>query len=204
MTAHSLTAEIRDNAKARALREQGRVPAVVYGTDTENMALSVDAKDLAKIARTGRTEMFNLKVEGASDLSVIIKDYQKKAGVLSHVDFLQISANKPLRVHVHIDFQGTAEGTKVGGVIQHQLTELEVEALPAKLPSSIEADVSALNMGDKLHASEIKMPEGVTLITPEDVLVASVIAPRAAVEADGEEETTETETAAPSAEADKE
>ncbi|MWV45414.1 50S ribosomal protein L25 [Paenibacillus sp. HJL G12] len=190
MSSHSLTAERRSDTKhssLRSLREKGRIPAVVYGTQTENIPLSVDAKELAKIARTGRTEMFKLKVEGSSDLNVIIKDFQKKGGEWSHVDFLQISANKRLKVRVPIEFHGTALGTKSGGVLQHQETELEVEALPANLPASIEVDISHLNMGDKLVAADIKLPEGVTLVASPEELIASVTAPRAVLEAEGEE-----------------
>ncbi|MCJ8011630.1 50S ribosomal protein L25 [Paenibacillus sp. KQZ6P-2] len=200
MSSHSLTAERRSDNKhssLRSLRESGRIPAVVYGSQTGNIPISVDAKELAKVARTGRTEMFKLKVEGSPDLNVIIKDFQKKAGVWSHVDFLQISANKPLRVRVPIEFHGTAEGTKAGGVLQHQETQLEVEGLPAKLPASIEVDVSHLNMGDKLVAADIKLPEGVTLIASPEELIASVTASRAVLEAEDEE--TSEEGAAPEA-----
>ncbi|WP_136606660.1 50S ribosomal protein L25 [Paenibacillus dokdonensis] len=207
MSSHSLTAERRNDNKhssLRNLRESGRIPAVVYGSQTENIPLSVDAKELVKIARTGRTEMFKLKVEGSSDLNVIIKDFQKKGGVWSHVDFLQISANKPLKVRVPIEFHGTAEGTKSGGVIQHLETELEVEALPANLPASIEVDVSHLNMGDKLVASEIKLPEGVTLIASPEELIAHVTAPRAVLEAQGDEGTEEEAAPEASAEESKE
>ncbi|MGN7357886.1 50S ribosomal protein L25 [Paenibacillus sp. SAF-054] len=200
MSSHSLTAERRTDTKhssLRSIRESGRIPAVVYGSQTESIPLSVDAKELAKVARTGRTEMFKLQVEGSSDFNVIIKDFQKKGGAWSHVDFLQISANKPLKVRVPIEFQGTPEGTKSGGIIQHLETELEVEALPANLPSSIEVDVSHLNMGDKLVAADIKLPEGVTLTASPEELVAHVIAPRAVAEAEGE--TTSEEEAAPEA-----
>lgn len=187
----TLTAEPRKDTKhssLRKLRESGRIPAVVYGSQTESIPLSVDVKELMKVARTGRTEMFTLKVEGSSDFNVIIKDFQKKSGAVGHVDFLQISANKRLKVRVPIEFLGTAEGTKAGGVLQHQETELEVEALPANLPASIQVDISHLNMGDKLVAGDIKLPEGVTLVASPEELIASVTAPRAVLQAENEAE----------------
>ena len=138
---------------------------------------------MMKLARTGRTEMFKLHLEGMKDLSVVIKDSQKKDGQWSHIDFLQISESEPLRVNIPIDFQGTAIGSKSGGVVQHLVTELEVEGLPSKLPSTIEIDVSHLEMGDKLMASEVKLPKGITLISSgEDLLLVAVTAPRAVVE----------------------
>ncbi|MCM2999804.1 50S ribosomal protein L25 [Paenibacillus cellulositrophicus] len=191
MTSHSLTAERRTDTKhssLRSLRQSGRIPAVVYGTQTESMPVSVDAKELAKVARTGRSEVFKLKVEGSSDLDVIIKDYQRKAGEWMHVDFMHISANKPIKVRVPIDFQGTAAGTKVGGVLQHQETELEVEALPANLPSAITVDVSHMEIGDKLVAGDIQLPSGVTLVASPEELVASVTASRMATEAQAADE----------------
>ncbi|BFH61302.1 50S ribosomal protein L25 [Paenibacillus azoreducens] len=191
MSSHSLTAEQRNDtnhSSLRRLREKGRIPAVVYGSQTDSIPISVDAKELMKVARTGRTEMFKLKVEGSSDLNVIIKDFQKKGGEWSHVDFLHISADKPLRVRIPIEFLGTAEGTKAGGVLQHQETELEVEGLPAKLPTSIEADISHMKMGDKLVAGDIRLPEGVKLIASPEEVIATVTASRAAVETEAESE----------------
>lgn len=95
-----------------------------------------------------------------------------------HADFLKISKNKPLRVRVSIDYQGTPVGTKTGGILQIQETEVEVEGLPADLPSTLEVDVSALDVGDKLSASDLKLPKGVTLHVPEEELLASIIVPR--------------------------
>ncbi|MDR0270249.1 50S ribosomal protein L25 [Paenibacillus sp.] len=195
MSSQTLTAERRSETKhsdLRKLRESGRIPAVVYGFQADNIPLSVNAKELMKVARTGRTEMFQLKVEGTSDFNVIIKDFQKKSGFVTHVDFLQISANKPLKVRVPIEFHGIAEGTKAGGVLQHLEKELEVEALPANLPASIQVDISHLNMGDKLVASDVKLPEGVTLVASPVEVIATVTASRAAVE---------TETATPAEDA---
>lgn len=191
MTSHSITAEKRtekqSSSSLRNLRANGRIPAVVYGLNSESLSVDVDYKDMMKLARTGRSEMFKLHVEGMKDLSVIIKDFQKKDGKWSHVDFLQISESQPLRVSIPIDYQGTAVGTEAGGVVQHLVTELEVEGLPAELPSTIEIDISHLAMGDKLMASEVKLPKGITLVsTGEDHLLVSVTAPRAVIEEDAE------------------
>ena len=190
MTTNSITAEARTETKRSAnqsLRRRGRIPGVVYGSQTESIAVHVDEKELARIARTGRSEMFKLQLEGNKDLSVIIKDFQKQKGIVSHVDFLQISENKTLRVRVPIDYQGAAAGSKEGGVVQNLVLDLEVEALPANLPSTIEVDISNLQIGDKLSASEVKLPEKVTLISPEDELLVTVSAPRTAEAAETEE-----------------
>ncbi|WP_059051923.1 50S ribosomal protein L25 [Paenibacillus senegalimassiliensis] len=155
----------------RELRQNGRVPAVVYGGESENLAVHVDVKQLVKVARTGRSEFFDLKVEGGQTLPVLIKDLQQRRGEIIHADFQQVSKNKPIRVKVPLSFTGTAQGTKVGGILQFQATELDVEGLPGVLPASLEIDITALDVGDKLTASEVELPKGIILhAQPEEVL----------------------------------
>ncbi|MHA0855653.1 50S ribosomal protein L25 [Paenibacillus sp. CMAA1364] len=190
MTLLELTAERRlENASPSVisnLRASGRVPAIVYGLNKEAISVHVEGKELMRVARTGRSEMFKLHVEGMKDLAVIIKDYQKKFDKWTHVDFLRISETEPLRIAISIDFIGIAAGSKFGGVVQNLVTELEVEGLPADLPSTIDIDISKLEIGDKLMASDVKLPKGITLVpTSEDLLLALVAAPRVAIE--GEE-----------------
>lgn len=155
----------------RELRQNGRVPAVVYGGESENLAVHVDVKQLVKVARTGRSEFFDLKVEGGQTLPVLIKDLQQRRGEIIHADFQQVSKNKRIRVKVPLSFTGTAQGTKVGGILQFQATELDVEGLPGVLPASLEIDITALDVGDKLTASEVELPKGIILhAQPEEVL----------------------------------
>lgn len=185
---NQLTAEPRTGTKRselRKLRLNGRIPAVVYGSDMEGTPVSVDAKEFKKVIRTGRTEMLDLVLEGGSKVPVLIKDYQERDGQWLHADFLKVSKNKPIRVRVTIDYQGTAAGTKTGGILQVQETELEIEALPDDLPSVIEADISGMEVGDKLTAGDIKLPDKVALISPPEELLASIVIPRA-VEAENE------------------
>ncbi|WP_025716295.1 50S ribosomal protein L25 [Paenibacillus sp. 1-18] len=178
-----LTAQPRTEKKGsaiRGLRSKGRIPAVVYGSELEGIPVHVDAKEFNRVVRTGRSEVFNLTIEGKETIPVIIKDYQQRDNHWLHADFLKISKNKPLRVRVSIDYQGTPAGTKKGGILQVQETEVEVEGLPADLPSTIEVDVSALEVGDKVSASDLKLPKGVTLHVPGEELLASIIVSRAA------------------------
>jgi len=185
----------KKGAALRLLRQGGRIPAVVYGPGIEGIAIHVDEKEMLKVARTGRSEMFNLELEGGKKVPVLIKDQQERNGRLLHVDFLQISKNKPISVSIPLDFQGTAAGSKAGGVFQSQEVQLEVEGLPADLPSSIEVDVSGLEIGDRLTASDITLAKGLKLVTPADSIIASVMPPQASIE----EETTSEEADAESA-----
>ncbi|MNK30539.1 General stress protein CTC [compost metagenome] len=192
------------NSSLRQLREKGRIPGVVYGSQIGNISLHVDAKDLLKVARTGRSEFFELSIADGESFPALIKDVQQRGGKVVHVDFQHVSKNKPIRVKVPIHYIGTPEGTKAGGILQTQETELEVEGLPDSLPAGIDIDVTGLGTGDKLTAAEVKLPAGVTLITSEDALLASIVLPRAALEAsdEGADAAAEGEGAAETAEAD--
>ncbi|ANS75409.1 50S ribosomal protein L25 [Paenibacillus yonginensis] len=172
----------------RQLRQSGRVPGVIYGSQIESQQLSVDEKELLKVARTGRTEFFQLKLEGGETLPALIKDIQKAKGQVAHVDFQHVSRNKPIRVSIPVHYHGTATGTKEGGILQTLITELEVEGLPDDLPTGIEVDVTNLGVGDKLTLAEVSMPQGITLHVPEDTLLASIVVPRGA-DVDEEAET---------------
>lgn len=168
------------NSSLRKLREVGRVPGVVYGSQIGSVSLHVDAKELLKVARTGRSEFFQLSITDGESFPALIKDVQQRGGKVVHVDFQHVSKNKPIRVKVPLHYTGTAEGTKTGGILQVQETELEVEGLPDSLPAGLDIDVTGLGAGDKLTASEVKLPEGVTLISSEESLLASIVLPRAA------------------------
>lgn len=191
-----LNAEIRNDftrASRRRIRQDGGLPAVVYGSDSESIPVSVNLKETAKLFHTGRSEVFDLKIKGSDSVPVLIKDVQKRDGKVVHVDFLHISMNKTVRVTIALDYQGTAKGTKTGGILQIQETEVEVEGLPGNLPSTIELDVSELDVGDKLTVADIKLPKGITLCASSEEVLASVIIPRAvAAETDtSDEESTE-------------
>ncbi|MBM6997049.1 50S ribosomal protein L25 [Paenibacillus sp. DXFW5] len=164
----------------RQLRQQGRVPAVVYGAESGNLAVHVDVKELVKVVRTGRSEFFDLKVEGGQTIPALIKEVQQQQGRILHVDFQQVSKNKPIRVKIPLHYTGTAAGTQVGGVLQIQATELEVEGLPDVLPASLDIDITSLDAGDKLMAGDVKMPAGVTMHAQPEELLASIVLPRVA------------------------
>ncbi|WP_223068560.1 50S ribosomal protein L25 [Paenibacillus caui] len=184
-SAHNVTlkAETRmdlSGAALHKLRESGRVPGVVYGSQIESQPVHVDEKELIKVSRTGRSEFFQLTLSDGKSFPALIKDIQLRRGKVAHVDFQFVSKNKPVRVHIPVHYSGTPAGTKSGGVLQTLGTELEVEGLPDDLPASIEVDVTSLGVGDKIEASEVSLPNGVTLHTPHDTLLVSIVMPRAA------------------------
>ncbi|WP_138495730.1 50S ribosomal protein L25 [Paenibacillus pinistramenti] len=180
VTLHAQPRTALTGAGLRQLRQSGRVPGVVYGSQFESQQLHVDEKELLKVARTGRSEFFQLELEGGETVPALIKDIQQAKGQVVHVDFQHVSRNKPIRVSIPVHYQGTAAGSKEGGILQTLVTELDVEGLPDNLPASIDVDVTNLNVGDKFTAAEVALPQGVTLHLPEDTLLASIVVPRGA------------------------
>lgn len=192
-----LTAERRsegNRSALRALRSKGRLPGVLYGRNVEAMKIHVSTGDVRKQLQTGRTELIDLQVEDKK-YPVLIKEIHRHpfTGELLHVDFHQITMDQPVRMKVPVELVGTAPGTKVGGLLQVQATFVEVEGLPGQIPPVIEADIGKLELGDKLTAGDLVVPDGVTLISSADELLASVVAPRGVRESAGAEAAEETE-----------
>ncbi|MCQ4086968.1 50S ribosomal protein L25 [Saccharibacillus sp. JS10] len=185
----ALEAEKRSGFKRsdmRVLRESGRVPAVVYGKKENGLPVHVDAKDLLRHVQRGGADIFSLKIEGGGTSQVMIKDVQRINGRIVHADFLQIDKNTSVRATIAIDYQGEAKGTKEGGIFQIQATELDIEALPDDLPSTLEIDISNLEIGDKLIASDIKLSDKVKLLSSEEEVIASVVVPQVLEEPEAE------------------
>jgi len=186
---------------SRRLRHQGMVPGIVYGTSKAPLSIMVDHN---KVIHHIENEAFfshilELSIDGKAE-KVVIKDMQRhpaKRTVL-HMDFLRVSATEAIRMHVPLHFTGEeiAPGIKTGGgIASHLVTDVEVSCLPADLPEYMEVDMSALDVGDSLHLSDIQVPKGVELVElshgeEHDSAIANIHMPRAAVE---EEEVVEGE-----------
>ncbi len=175
------------------LREEGRVPAIVYGAAAENIPVHVQGRDLKKLLQQGRAEMFELTVGADKPIHVVLKEVQSIDGEPKHADFYVVRENQPIKANIPLEFEGTPIGVSKGGIVQHVVTELEVEAPAKLLPPSIIVDLASLDVGDKLHAADVKLPEGLTLIAPPDTLLASITAPQSSQAADDvvEEDTAE-------------
>ena len=183
-----LSAETRTRIgkASRALAREGKLPAVVYGVGIESKAISVDRHEFELIAAHGTfgSALFKLSVDGHKPLTVMVKDVRHDPirGAIEHVDFWAIKMTQVVTTAVPIEFVGSSEGEKTGGVMLHELREIHIEALPAHLPGSIVVDVSSLEVGQSIHISGIAAPEGVTILDDPEAIVCSVITPTVAVE----------------------
>ena len=197
MASASLSAELRnDRGKgvARKLRASGRVPGVVYGHGREPQSLSLVARDLDKLhsqIAAGST-VIELTL-GRATTKTLIREIQRhpfKKQIL-HIDFMELVAGEKVIVDIPLVFVGVPEGVRLSGALLEQIVHsIEVNVDPSNIPNHIDVDVTSLAMGHSLHVRDLKLPEGLEVLTDEDTTICAVIAPRAVVEekAEGEGE----------------
>jgi large subunit ribosomal protein L25 len=171
---------------ARQLRIRGQVPAVMYGHGREPLSLSLNARDLDKMLGHIQAEstVIDITVDGQTAKTLIreIQRHPIKRQIL-HVDFQALVAGEKVVVSIPIVLVGTAEGVKLeGGVLDQTLRELEIEVDPSNIPDHVELDVTNMVIGDSLHVSDIKVPEGVEIQDDPETSVAVLAAPRAVIE----------------------
>ena len=168
---------------ARKLRAGGRVPGVYYGRGEDSIPLTISLKDLDSVlaAADGSNVIVDLRLPGDSvkDRKALIREIQRDpvAGLILHLDLQHISLTERITVEVPIVLIGTPIGVKdAGGILEHLLREVEVECLPTDIPAKLEVDVSALQIGDSLHVSDIKV-ERAEILTEADRAIAAVVPP---------------------------
>ncbi|PIE04047.1 MAG: 50S ribosomal protein L25 [Spirochaetales bacterium] len=191
MNSNQLVAEPRvasGKGAARALRREGRIPAVLYG-EGEPMALSVDEKEWNhRFLHVGGNSIIDLAF-GKKTQNVLVKDTQDDilTGRVKHIDFYAIHAGQKLNTMVPVVLEGTPIGVREGGILDLKVEQLEVVCLPKDIPAKFVLDISNLQVGESLHVGDIDIPEEVELRSdPEETLV--VISHASAEEAAVEEE----------------
>jgi large subunit ribosomal protein L25 len=166
---------------ARKLRAVGKVPGVLYGRGLEPVALAVDARTLGQALHTdsGRNVLIDLHVDGENHLT-LLRELQRDPvrGTFFHVDFLKIARDVAIQVEVPIHIIGESQGVKEGGVIEHHIWNVRVECLPGNVPERIDAEVTELAIGDALRVSDLVAPSDVTILTPPEETVLSVVVPQ--------------------------
>ncbi len=187
-----LRAEIRDEIGKEAagrLRQQGLIPAVVYGAAAKTINIKVGTRDFEKALHTsaGENVLINLKLTGAGrkvEQTVIVKEvqYDPVKGGIYHVDFNHISLKEAIKVKVPVVTKGEPSGVKEGGSLEQILWEVEVECLPTQIPEKVEVDISNLQIGDAVHVRDLGFPEGVEVLNPPEDVVVHIVLPKVEVE----------------------
>jgi len=182
----ALTAQVREKAGkgvARGLRRNQRVPAVLY-SHGKSMPISMGNKDVTKILNSegGEHALINLKVEGGKEGAeklALIKDYQvdPRNGELIHVDLMEVAMNEKVKIPVAVYLAGSSIGVKEGGILQHNLREVEIECLPTQIPEHLEINISALKVNESLHVRDMKVAEGIKILTDGDATVVTIQPP---------------------------
>jgi large subunit ribosomal protein L25 len=184
----TLPAETRDRAgkgASRELRRGGRVPAVVYGQKAEPLSIHVEEKLLSKMLSSGHFMNSVVMVDVAGKPTRTLPkavDFHPVTSRPIHVDFLRISEHTQVHVAVPMRFdnEDASPGLKRGGVLNVVVHELEIVCDAAHIPSEIHIPLDGLEIGDSIHISQVKLPEGVTPAnTEEDFTVATIVAPSA-------------------------
>ena len=171
--------EAGSKGHARRVRRDGKIPAVVYGAGKDSKPISVDPRHVSRIlnSESGHNSIFDLALDGERTKAMIVDwQYEPIKGALLHIDLKRIAMDRKLEVKVPITLIGEAAGVKQqGGILEQILREVEIECLPADIPSSIEVDVTELVMGKVLRVSDLPHNEKLTFLTDENQPVAHVV-----------------------------
>jgi len=175
---------------SRRLRNAGQTPAIVYGGTAAplNIALDHNALYHALKKEAFHSSILDLEIEGKVE-QVLLRDFQVHAykQLVLHVDFQRVDASQKIHVKVPLHFVNADVSPAVkqsSAVISHVLTELDISCLPKDLPEFVSVDLSTLEAGHSIHLSELKLPNGVTAVSQENLTVATAAVPAGKVEAE--------------------
>jgi large subunit ribosomal protein L25 len=186
---------------ARRVRAAGKIPAVLYGSGHDPVAVEVEPKQISRIlfSETGHNTIFDVEISGQPTAKAMIVDWQREPikDRLIHIDLKRIALDKLLRVKVRVKLQGVPVGVKTaGGILDQVLREVEIECLPADIPASIAADVSNLGLFQSLRVSDLPHSGSIKFLNAEDATVAHVVSIREEVVAPAEGEAATADAAA--------
>lgn len=198
----SLKAESRNDSATKSelnkLREQGKVPAVVYGKKVASTPIAIDEKQLMTLLRHNPHAIVDMDIPGKGTFPVMINGIQRESlkRSLLHVDFHQINMDEPIRTTIGLEFTGESPAQREGGVLTTVLHEVEVRCLPQHLPNAIVVDISGLELGESFLARQLQLPPEVELKTDDNAVLATILIPQKATEeAEAMADQNETETA---------
>lgn len=168
---------------SRQSRFAGRVPGVVYGPKTEPVNVLADEIMVKKYhGRKFESVIFSLKSDNSklNKIAVILRHIQVHPVTRRpiHVDFYAPDMTKPVRVSVELRLEGKPIGLSEGGVLEHMLRDVEIDVLPADIPEFLTIDVGDMGLGDALHVSDLKVPQGVKVVSLPTLTIATVAVPK--------------------------
>lgn len=185
--------DLQGKGASRRLRKDNLVPAIIYGADKEPLSIAIRFNELVKSLETEAffSSILTINVEGQEAEEVVIKALQRHPAKNTpvHADFQRIVRGQAMHITVPVHYVGAedAPGHKTGGIFVSNATELEITAIPSKIPEYLTVDVSGMEVGDSIHLMDIKLPEGVAIrelevAEPFNRTVATMQAPTVEVE----------------------
>jgi large subunit ribosomal protein L25 len=181
---HAAPREGTGKGVARSLRRDGRVPAVIYGRGREPEAVSVETIPLNRLLATisAATTIVDVSVGHKAPVKALIREIQRnpvRPADIIHLDLYEVHADEKIIVEVPVKLIGTPEGVKnFGGVLDHGMHNLSIRVFPADIPEHLDVDVSALNIGQSIHVSDIAF-EKIEIMADARQTICTIVAPRA-------------------------
>jgi large subunit ribosomal protein L25 len=182
--------ELQGTGASRRLRRAGKVPGIIYGSSAKPVAIELDHNGLFHALRKEafHSSILDLELDGKADQQVLLRDVQMHAfkAQVMHVDFQRVAANEKIHVKVPLHFLNAESSPAVkqnGAVVSHVFTEIDVTCLPKDLPEFISVDLSSLSVGQTIHLADLKLPDGVSVVSHENPVVVTVTVPRGMEEA---------------------
>lgn len=177
--------EARGSAATRRLRNAGRVPGVLYQPGGDSLAFDADEYEVRRLIRRGgiRSAVVDLTVDADSPRTVLFKEWDTDPvrDQITHLDLQEVDLTIEAEADVPVILEGTAVGVREGGILDQTALTIRVSALPDALPRAIEFDVSEIALGESVHAGDLQMPPGVTMVTEPEFGIASVTTTRASL-----------------------
>src|SRR5438067_2058800 len=184
--------DLRGTSESRRLRRTGMIPGVLYGNGKTAHPIAVPERELRRVltGSAGLHAILDVVLAGQKTThSSVLKDYQVDPirGKIEHFDLQEVRLDQPIQSSVTVELVGESVGTKAGGVLSQVAREVRVEALPLEVPERLELDVSAMEIGDSLRLSDLRVPEGLTLLDDPETVLATVTVPTKVEEPEPEE-----------------
>ncbi len=182
--------ELKGSSNSRRMRLAGALPGVIYGEGKEATPVQLDMHAFEELLHhhASETMITEIALEGAGDLSVLVKDVQRHpvTSDVMHVDLLKIVAGQSIQVDILLTLVGESAGAKEGGVVDQVMHSIAVECLPKDLVESIEVDIAEMEIGDSLYVSDLDLGSKFATTVGDGAIVVSVAAPRAEEEPEEE------------------
>ena len=182
------------NGPARVLRRDGRIPAVLYGPQTEPVLLSVNVKELELILKKSSigSVILELVIQNGKKVTkpAMIKEFQSHpvSGQFLHIDFYEIDMQRKINVMIPITTTGISKGVELGGLLQIIRREIEVFCMPGDIPEAFEIDITDLDIGDSVHVDEIQLGDNIEKAADVNFTVVTILSPKVEEVAEEEEE----------------